>query len=122
MKRVLVADGSLHQRSAMRLLLEQAHSVASVEEAATPDACLDLLARSTVDLLLLDWQLCAGQRDLLHRLRSAYPGISIVVLSSRPEDSRAALAAGAHAFVSKMEAPDALLIAVLGADAGVQPP
>jgi DNA-binding NarL/FixJ family response regulator len=45
-------------------------------------------------------------------LRHACPGLGIIVLSGRPEASRAALAAGADAFVSKGNPPEHLLSAI----------
>jgi len=41
--------------------------------------------------------------------RTAQPGLAIIALSSNPESRRAALAAGADAFVSKGDPPEWLM-------------
>ena len=116
-QRIVVADSSPHARLALRLLLEQLPGVADVAEATTSDACLATLEHAAADVLLLDWRLPGAASDhLLARLRCAHPGLRIVALSSRPEDGPRALAAGAHAFVSKADAPEALLASLPLAD------
>lgn len=111
MKRIVVADPSPFTRSALRLLLDQLADVDSVEEATTTDDCLAALARTTADILLLEWRLpgLTAAGPLLADVRREHPALLIVALSSRPEDGPEALAAGAHTFVSKGDAPEALL-------------
>lgn len=111
--RVLLADDQPEVRSALRLLLEQEPELSIVGEAAETE---DLLARAgsgQLDLVLLDWELPGPREgDLLVRLRAIYPGVRVVALSGRPESRRAALSAGADAFVSKGDPPERLLAAV----------
>jgi DNA-binding NarL/FixJ family response regulator len=45
-----------------------------------------------------------------------YPNLLVVVLSGRPEVRREALAAGADAFVSKVDPPERLLAALHAMD------
>lgn len=116
--RVLLADDQAEVRSALRLLLEQGAGLTVVGEAAEAG---DLLAQArglVPDLVLLDWELPGkpatdgtrpGECPLLVALRSCYPRPLVVVLSGRPEAQRAALAAGADAFVSKGDPPERLL-------------
>jgi CheY-like chemotaxis protein len=115
MTRFVIADASAQSRSAMRLLLEQRARGTSVEEVASCQACLDVLARDAPDVLLLDWRIpCAALDQLVTDLRRAHPKLLIIALSARPEDRAQALAAGAHTFISKVDAPDTLLSSLDG--------
>ncbi len=122
--RVLLADDQSEVRSALRLLLEQNPDVEVVGEAARAD---DLLAQvktscpgacgecanSVGYVVLLDWELAHRDAAELPRLlRSVCPFLSVVALSGRPEARQAALAAGADAFVSKVDAPERLLAVI----------
>ncbi len=107
---VVVADAAAHVRSALRLVLEQFADVSCAAELTSGAQLLAELARSHADVLIVDWQLPdLDPRLLLPDLRRTFPRLRIVVLSSRPEKRQCALAAGAHAFVSKGDAPEALL-------------
>lgn len=111
--RVLIADDQPHVRSAMRLLLRQEPGLAVVGEAGDVDQALELAAGRRPDIVLLDWELPGeGGGAALAGLRAAQPGLVVVALSGRPEARRAALDAGADAFVSKGDPPERLLAAV----------
>ncbi len=111
--RVLVADDKLEVRSALRLLLEQLPGVSVVGEATGTDSLLVQASALCPDLVLLDWELRGlHAAELLPGLRARCPRLSVIVLSSRPENRRPALANGADAFVSKGDAPEQLLKAV----------
>jgi len=111
--RILLADDQPKVRFALRVLLERQPGLEIVGEAA--DA-RDLLAQTETarpDLLLLGWELPDRARvGLLAALRKVCPDLAIVALSGRPEARRAALAAGADAFVSKTDLPERLLAAI----------
>ena len=108
--RVLIADDEPRVRSALRLLLRYYPGVAVAGEADNVERTLELVARHRPSLLLLDWGLSGlNGAALLERLRAARPGLAVIVLSGRPEARRAALAAGADAFVSKGDPPERLL-------------
>jgi DNA-binding NarL/FixJ family response regulator len=111
--RVLIADDQPQVRSALRLLLKQEPGMIVVGEAEDTQQALELSARQRPDLVLLDWELPknAGQR-LLPALRARCPHTKVVALSGRPEARKAALAAGADAFVSKGDPPERVLAAV----------
>lgn len=116
--RIFLADDQSTVRSALRLLLEQDPSVAVVGEAREAQDLLTQVRADCPDLLLLDWELPALRPpELLSALRSICPDLSVVALSSRPDARRAALASGANAFVSKGDAPELLLEAVIGCQA-----
>lgn len=61
------------------------------------------------DLAIVDWDLLAQSASVLAGLRACSPGLRIVVVGLRPEMRRAALAAGADGFVSKVDAPDVVV-------------
>ena len=111
--RVLLADDQTRVRSALRLLLEQEPGLSVVGEAAEAEDLLAQVEATQPDLVLLDWEL-PGLRtdDWLSVIRALCPQLKVIALSGQPEARRAALSAGADAFVSKGEPPERLLAAV----------
>lgn len=111
--RVLLADDQSKVRSALRLLLEQQPGLSVVSEAVEAESLLAQAEATQPDLVLLDWEL-PGLRtdDWLSTLRTLCPRLKVIALSGQPEARRAALAAGADAFVSKGDPPERLLAAV----------
>jgi DNA-binding NarL/FixJ family response regulator len=111
--RVLLADDQTKVRSALRLLLEQEPGLSVVGEAVEAEDLLAQVEATQPDLVLLDWEL-PGLRtdDRLSVLRALCPQLKVIALSGQPEARRAALSAGADAFVSKGEPPERLLAAV----------
>ena len=104
--RVLVADDQPAVCSALRRLLGEKLDFTVVGEAAGVKSLLTQAAVTPHDLVLLDWELpglCAAEQarcrfmDSLHALDSRP---KVIALSSRPGARRAALDAGADAFVS----------------------
>ncbi len=111
--RVLIADNLPTVRHALRLLLEQTEGVHIVGEAGNIHGLLAQVETSAPDLVLLGANLPGLLiADVLPALRRANPEIRIIVLSTQPEASSAALAAGADAFLSKTETPERLLEAI----------
>jgi DNA-binding NarL/FixJ family response regulator len=109
----LLADDQSHVRLALRALLERQSGVQVVGEAAHSAALLSQVRAACPDLVLLDWNLpgiAAG--ELLPALRELCPSLPVIALSGQPEVRRAALAAGADAFVSKADPPERLLAAL----------
>jgi len=110
---VLLADDQSKVRSALRLLLEQQPGVSILGEAVDATSLVDWVKAACPDLVLLDWELPGLETDsLLPTLRQLCPHLAVVALSGRPEARRAALDAGADAFVSKGDPPERLLAAV----------
>jgi DNA-binding NarL/FixJ family response regulator len=111
--RVLLADDQPRVRFALCVLLEQQPGLKVVGEASDAQ---DLLAQAQVtrpDLVLLAWELpglaAAGSLPALRRI---CPNLFVITLSGRPAARRAALAAGADAFVSKADPPERLLATI----------
>lgn len=108
--RVMLADGTPKVRSALRLLLEQDGAMEVSFEAKTAEQLLEQVKKTCPEVILLDCDLPSLQTgEFLPRLRSFCPRVQVVALSNRPELRRAALTAGADAFVSKTEPPEKLL-------------
>jgi DNA-binding NarL/FixJ family response regulator len=111
--RVLIADDQAKVRSALRCFLKQANGSVVVDEASDASDAVRMVAEWQPDLVLLDWELPdRGDVALLNRLRAARPNLTVIAVSGMPEARRAALEAGADAFVSKGDPPDRLLSAV----------
>ena len=110
---ILLADNQPQVRFGLCVLLEHQPGIEIVGQAVN---ALDLLAQSRTacpDLVLLDWMLPKMQAaDLLAALHKTCPGVSVIVLSGRPEARQASLDAGADGFVGKYELPEKLLAAI----------
>ncbi len=108
--RVLLADDQTRVRSALRMLLKEELELSVVGEAAEAADLLAQMKLTHPDLVLLDWELPGlSAIDSLPTLRKTCPGLVVIALSGRPEARRAALTAGADAFVSKIDPPEQLI-------------
>jgi DNA-binding NarL/FixJ family response regulator len=111
--RLLLADDRTRIRFALRALLAQQPGLTVVGEAADAAELLALAKERCPDLVLLGWGLRGlPAAELVLALRSQCPHAHLIALSSRLEVCQTALAAGADAFVSKMDPPEQLLRAV----------
>ncbi len=135
--RILLADDQPKVRFALRVLLERQPGLKVVGEISNADDLLAQMEADCPDLVLLSWGLpglakrdpSASRRSepvartepsrsepsgqgLLSALRRVCPDLRVIVLSGRTEARRAALAAGADAFVSKCDPPERLLAAI----------
>jgi DNA-binding NarL/FixJ family response regulator len=109
--RVVVAEANPRLRSALRLLLTYDDEVRLVGEATDVDELIDVLSATSVDVLLVDWELPGWRPD---RVNGRLAGVRVVGLDSRPERREQVLADGAHAFVSKLDSPDGLIRTLSG--------
>ena len=108
--RVVVADNQPTVRSALQLMLKHTLGVSAISEAGETKALLEQISTIHPDLVLLDWELPGlSAVGSLSALREGCPKLLVIVLSGRPEVGEQALAAGADAFVSKMDPPEFLL-------------
>jgi len=83
-----------------------------VGEADTGGGLQRLVELHHPDLAIVAWDFVAHDDAVLSALRVASPGLRVVVIGLRPEMRRAALAAGADAFISKVDAPDVVIDAL----------
>ena len=115
--RVLIADEKQKIRFALRLLLEREPELSVVGEADDVESLMAQIEISHPDMVLLNWELpnIEGE-NALHSMRKVYPNVEVIVLSGRPEAKKAALAAGANAFISKGDPPERLLAEVTNFD------
>lgn len=111
--RILLAEHQSRVRFALRALLEEQVELRVVGEVTEGKDLLALAKTTRPDLLLLSWELPGLSGASLDVLRRACPELHVIVLSGRPEAQRAALGAGADAFVSKVAPPEQLLAAIL---------
>jgi DNA-binding NarL/FixJ family response regulator len=111
--RILIADRRPRIRFALCVLLKRQKGLDLVGEAADARDFEAQIESARPDAVLLDWRLDgSATADLLAALRERYPRLYIAVLSGRPEEQHAALAAGADVFVSKIDPPNKLLAAI----------
>ena len=115
--RIMVADHESKVRFALRTLLVRRPGLEVVGEADTVEDLLAGVGATQPDLLLLHWRLGEEMSELLSTLKRVCPGLQVIVLSVRQEACHEALAAGAEAFVCKMDPPDKLLAAIEGIQA-----
>jgi len=111
--RILIADDQADVRSALGLLLTQEPDLEVVAEATDAVGVLLAAEKQAPTLVLLDWELPgAPSASLVQVLRSQWPELYVIALSSLPEARSAAINAGVDAFVDKGDPPDALVAAL----------
>ena len=119
--RVLLADNQPKVRFALRVLLERQPGIEIVGEATNAADLLSQMKKTHPDVVLLSWDLPGPAANsplssllssLIASLREIHPKLSVIALSGRPEVRRAALSAGANAFVSKADPPERLLTTI----------
>jgi DNA-binding NarL/FixJ family response regulator len=107
--RVLIADDQPSVRIALKLALQQ-QDIDVAGDVADSRELLAWFKTNQADLLLLDWELPDQPgKKIIPILRDRYPGLTVIVLNSRPQTRTEALSAGADGFVSKGDPPDYLL-------------
>jgi DNA-binding NarL/FixJ family response regulator len=105
--RVVVADAEADVRAALRLLLTSGLAMCVVGEAADTAGLCRQLRDASPGAVLLAWELLGVEAGrALARLCATHPQVRFVVLSTQPQVRPQALAAGAHAFVSKADSPE----------------
>ncbi len=121
---IILADDHAVVRAGLRLLLDLEDDLLVVAEAGTvPDAAA-MTARHRPRVLVLDLNMPGGSGrttiDLLPELARSSPQTRVVILTMQddPQYARAAIAAGARAYVLKEAADGELVEAVRRAAAG----
>ncbi|MES2149560.1 MAG: response regulator transcription factor [Pseudomonadota bacterium] len=113
--RVLLVDDHAIARGGVRLMLETCADFQVVGEADSAPAALSVLARTEVDVALVDIGLPGKNGlELLVQLRSEKPTLAVIMLSAHPEEMYGvrALKAGAAGYLTK-DAPTPLLLAAV---------
>lgn len=112
---VLLADDHAILRAGLRRLLSEQADLEVVAEAATGHQLLEVLRREPVDVVVIDLSMpgMAGM-DLIQRVRSEFPQVSVLVLTMHAEEHYAARAfrCGAHGYLTKDGAAEQLLGAI----------
>ena len=113
--KILIADDHAVLRKGLVQILAEEYPAAQFGEAGTTAEALACLAQHSWDVLVLDIFM-PGRTGLevLHDVRTHYPKLPVLVLSSAPEEQLAirVLKAGANGYLNKQAAPEHLALAV----------
>jgi DNA-binding NarL/FixJ family response regulator len=108
--RVLVVESQAHVCGALRFLLSRQSDIQCVGSIGAEPEMAAKLALISADIIVLDWELPQHRAThLLTVIRRLPDQPRTVVLGSRLHSEQAAMAAGADAFLSKNDTPDAVL-------------
>lgn len=111
--RVLMAVPLQEMRTALGLLLSQEPDIGLVGAPGNSHELLASLEALRPDVVLLDYDLPGlPAADLLPQIKAHDAKLQVLVLCSRIEEGRAAVAAGARTFVDKTSHPRQLLTAL----------
>lgn len=119
--RIIVADDHSIMRAGLRKLFGATPDLLVVAEAANGGRLLEVLDRTTADVLLLDISMPGpGGVELIRQLRAQRPQLPVLVLSMHAEGQivTRALRAGAAGYATKDCDPEDLLAAVRKAARG----
>jgi DNA-binding NarL/FixJ family response regulator len=112
---VVIADDRPLVRTCLRRIVQSEPGLDVVREATDATSILAALEDGHCDVLLLDLDMRApGVADLVARVRAWWPRLPILAVSihAEPQFARAALRAGADAFVAKDSDPEVLVAAL----------
>lgn len=119
--RVMITDDHLIVREGLRLILETDESIDIVGEASDGAECLRLIPEFKPDVILMDLQMPRMDGiTAIGRLRSEYPEIAIVILTTFNEDDLMirGLQAGARGYLLKDTSRENLLDTIQAAAKG----
>ncbi|MBW9117044.1 response regulator transcription factor [Rhizobium cauense] len=107
---VILADDHAIVREGLKLLISAMANVSVVAEAADGDRLLNLVRSVTADILILDLGMPGVAAQFISDLHSLAPRMKIVVLTANTEPRmvRAAIEAGASAYLTKDGDPEEL--------------
>jgi len=118
---LLMVDDHTIVRDGLKRVLAAASADWAVTEAGTGFQALECLRRQRFDLAIVDLSMPGmSGLDLIHRIRSEYPWVRVLVLSMHAEEQYAlrAFKAGANGYVTKDSAASELVHAVRKIAAG----
>jgi DNA-binding NarL/FixJ family response regulator len=111
--RAILAHADPTVREALRDLIVQGLGMEVVGEAGDQAMLRDQVRSLRPELIIVAWKLLAGDAAAtLSDLRGAHDEARVVVLGPRPDRRQAALAAGADAYISMVDAPDVVAAAL----------
>jgi DNA-binding NarL/FixJ family response regulator len=111
--RAVLAHSDPTVREALRDLTMQGLGMEVVGEAGDQATLREQVGALRPDLVIVAWRLVAADApSALRDLRDAHDEARVVVLGPRPDKRQAALAAGADAFISMVDAPDVVAAAL----------
>ncbi len=112
-KRILVVDDHEFTRRGLKAFLAPYTDYQVVGEAQNGQEAVQWVSANAVDVVIMDinMPLMNGLQAIQHIRQLKLP-VKIIAWSISPSNRSAALAAGADAFVSKVESPEALLTAL----------
>jgi two-component system response regulator DesR len=115
--RVLIIEGHPGVGRALETLVGLMPGLTVVGLANLPVHGLEQAIETVPDVALVDADLPGlWSSAITRRLRCRLPKTRVVALGFHPDQRRAALEAGAHAFILKVDGYDALLAAIAGED------
>ena len=121
MIRIVIADDHELIREGVKKIIRSSRDMKVVGEAGDIEQAVELLARYTPDIAILDISL-PGHDGLegLAEVRRRFPGLPVLILSMYPEERYAirALKTGAAGYITKAMAAEELLIAIRKVMAG----
>ena len=123
--RLLIVDDHAVMRAGLSNMLDARRDFSVVGEADDGEAALDLLGSTPVDVVLLDLMMPGiGGLGCLEAIKSRFPGIKVIILSSSEtaRDINQAIGLGAEAYVAKHAQPSQLTETILAVAAGKQLP
>lgn len=104
---VVLAHADPTVREALKDLVVQALGMRVAGEAADVPTLRERVRAGRPDVVIVAWKLLtADAADVLGELRGLRDATRYVVLGPRPDTRRAAVAAGADAYISMVDAPD----------------
>lgn len=106
---VVIADERKDVRYGLEVLLEEQDQVNIIGEAENFKALVQIILKHCPNMIFLSWDLPGQKGDvLLKSIRLLCPDTIMVVMSSKQEVAKNALASGADHFISKAEPPESL--------------
>ncbi len=115
MIKILVADDHPIVRAGLKQMLMDTDDMAVSGEAATGQEVMEKVSKEDYDVILLDISMPGrGGIDVLKELKTAAPGVGVLILSTHPEEQYGVrvLKAGASGYLTKESASESLLDAV----------
>ncbi len=115
MRKILIADDHPIVREGLKQILSKYSETVVTGEAGSCKEVLKMIRRERFDLILLDIKMPDRMGiDIIEELKSKYPQVPVLILSTYPEKQYAitAMRAGASGYIVKESAPKELISAI----------